>query len=334
MARTREPARDTRGKLLEGAGVVLAWSTVVWAVFAIGGTTGVGAAGLWGLANLSFLVNVLARRFRLDAGVVLLTSLAGWTLLQSAPLPLQAVAVLDSDLAQTWQQTLDLLGKPGPAALSLQPLTTRLEAMKLWAYAVTWGCMSGLVTRRGTDFVVRGVVWLVVAVVAVTAFHSLMGWQRVYGWYEPQHVTPHWLGPLMNMNNLGGLCNLGAFAALALTFRGSGNERGGLVFVAVALALSVMTLLTGSRGAVGTLALGALAFAALVWRNRATLSVRRWGVVLVVAVGLVLGVLVFDQERLLGNLGDRSTEKLRLVGWSLDVLRLHGFWHWQRCATG
>jgi hypothetical protein len=313
-------------RLFEGSGEVLVWGTVAWAMLAIGTTTGVGVVTLWALANLSCLVNVLNRRFRLDLGVALLSSLAVLTLLQSVALPPPAVAALDPDVAQTWTQTFELLGLPSSASLSIQPLTTRLEAMKLWAYAGTWGCVAGFVTRRGVDAVIRRLAVLVGVVVVLTIFHRMLGLQRVYGFYEPKQVDPYWVGPLLNANNLGGLCNLGTFITLSLTFRGSGEERKSWLFVGLLLGFVVMTLLTGSRGAVGALGLGLLAFAGLLWRHRRTVSTRRWGLVLVIGTGLVLSALLFDQERLLSELGDRSVEKVNTIRWALNVVRRHGSW--------
>lgn len=312
--------------LVDGFGEALTWCTVGWAVFAIGATTGTGVVLLWAIANLACLVNALTGRFRIDGGVGLLLGLAVWTLIQSVSFPLPVIATFDANLAQTWEQTLLLLEQPARASASLQPLTTRLEAMKLWSYAVTWGCMAAVVARRGTDAVVRGVVWLVVALVVVTLVHRLLGLQRVYTWYQPQQVQPEWVGPLLNMNNLGGLCNLGVFAALALTCRSTAPDKHWFVFVGIALGLSVMTLLTASRGAVGTLGLGVLGLSVLVWRRRASVLLRHWAAVALVAVGLMSCALVFDHERLLGNLGDLSLEKANLTKWALKVVAVHGFW--------
>src|SRR5690606_15458844 len=128
----------------------------------------------------------------------------------------------------------------------IEPDTTRYEAARLLSYGLTWGVISGHASENGPMRSARWVVWLVAVVAGLTLLHGVVGVQKVYGLYAPRFVSPRWLGPILNPNNLGGLCNLGVFCALACARKRS--ERAKVGYVAIAVALACFTVLTGSRG--------------------------------------------------------------------------------------
>jgi hypothetical protein len=318
-----------RGVGAEIAGDALIVSTLAWSIFAIGGTLPWAVVGLLLMSSVCAAMHAAFGRFRLDAGAALLLGLGVYTGLQVLPFPLGVVAAVDSSTAETWERVFRLLGHVGPASWSMEPDTTRYEAARLLSYGLTWGAVSGHASENGPLRVARWVAWLVAALAGITLLHEAVGAREVYGIYAPRFVSPRWLGPILNPNNLGGLCNLGVFCALACA--GGRTERGKVGYVAMAVALACLTVLTGSRGATLALVAGSLLFA-LGWiRARARVRVRPngerrpaqlWtaayaGVSLLTAIALTL------DERTLKELTGTSVEKVSLLRWGVEVLREH-----------
>lgn len=310
-----------RGEGTQLAGDVLIISNLAWSVFAIGGTLPWAVVGLLVTSIVCATVNAVLGRFRLDAGAVLLLGLGIYTGLQVLSLPLSVVTAIDSSTGETWERVFRLLGHAGSASLSIEPDTTRYEAARLLSYGLTWGVISGHASENGPMRSARWVVWLVAVVAGLTLLHGVVGAQKVYGLYAPRFVSPRWLGPILNPNNLGGLCNLGVFCALACARKRS--ERAKVGYVAVAVALACFTVLTGSRGATIALVAGGLFFA-LGWvrAHRERRSVHVWtaayaGVSLLTAIALTL------DERTLKDLTGTSVEKVALLRWGVEVLKDH-----------
>lgn len=280
-------------------------------------------AGLLGCVAVSTLVNLGVGRFRLDGGVIVLLGLAGYTALQAAGLPQGWVAALDPITGETWSQTLGLLHSSAPAALSLEPDTTRYEAARLLCYGLTWGVVSARAKENGPLVIARWISWLVVGVAALTVLHRLLGVQKVYGFYAPHFAATRWVGPLLNPNNLGGLCNLGVFAALACSSRRGGEGRPS--YFVVAAALGCLTVLTASRGAVLSLIAGGLVYLGG-WLQRRGYLVKseRWSLAYALIALLTLVALTLDASAI-ADLSGGSIEKFTLLRWGAEVLRQHPY---------
>lgn len=308
----------------EAWGEGLLFASLGWSIFAIGGTLPWSVVGLLGFVALSTLVNASLGRFRVDAGVVVLFALAGYTALQCAPLPLSWLAILDGSHAETWGRVMRLLDVTTPARLSLEPDTTRFEAVRLVCYGLTWGLVASRAKIDGPLTVARWVAWLCAAVAVVTLFHRVLGVQQVYGGYAPHFSGSRWVGPLLNPNNLGGSCNLGVFCALACSSRRGG--RGNPVYFVIAVGLACLTVLTGSRGAVIALGGGGLLFLGAWLRARQRLpEMQHWGLAYGVVSLLTLVALTLDRP-VIEELSGRSVEKVNLLRWGVSVVRTHPWW--------
>lgn len=319
-----ESERARGRQVREAWGDGLLFASLCWSIFAIGGTLPWSVVGLLCLVALSTLVNNWLGRFRVDAGVVVLLGLAGYTGLQCAPLPLPWLAALDSLHAETWGRVMRLLDVTTSVTLSLEPDTTRFEAVRLVCYGLTWGAVAGRAKVEGPLGVARWVAWLCAALALVTLLHRVLGVGQVYGGYAPRFSGSRWVGPLLNPNNLGGSCNLGVFCALACSSRrgGSGNP----VYFAIAVGLACLTVLTGSRGAVIALGGGALLFLGAWLRARQRLpAMQYWGLAYGVVSLLTLIALTLDRP-VIEDLSGRSVEKVNLLRWGVSVVRAHPWW--------
>jgi O-Antigen ligase len=302
-----------------GGGLLLA--SLAWSVLAIGGTLPWSVAGLLLLVASSALFNAALGRFRVDAGVVVLLGLGTYVALQTVGISPAWLSLIDREHGETWLRVFRALGTSGSAALSLEPDTTRYEAVRLFCYALTWGSVSGYAKVCGPLVVARWVAWLAVATAVVTVLHRIVGVYQVYGGYTPRFANPRWVGPLLNPNNLGGFCNLGVFCALACSSRPGG--RGNPTYFAVAAGLSCLTVLTGSRGATVALGGGMLLFLGAWLRARHRMpKMQHWGLAYAVVIGLTLLALTLERA-VIEDLSGRSVEKLSLLRWGLLVVRQH-----------
>lgn len=312
---------EGRPQWAERCGDALLLASLAWSVLAIAGTLPWSVAGLLGIVALSTVTSLGLGRFRFDGGVLVLLSLSVWVSLQTAPVPPTLLGVIDSGHGDTWQRVLRLLDRSGPAAFSLEPDTTRYEAVRLACYALTWGAASGHAKAHGPLVMARWVTWLVVAAASITVLHRVLGVHQVYGSYAPSFANSRWVGPLLNPNNLGGFCNLGVFCALACSSRHAGG--GKPIYFAVAAALACLTVLSGSRGATVALAGGVLLFLAAWLRARRTVPrVQHWGLVYALVVASTLVALTLDRSTI-EDLSGRSVEKLSLIGWGWAVFSQH-----------
>lgn len=318
-------------------GTALLLTCLFWACLAIGGVPTWSVLGLAGLASLSAAVNIYARRFRLDAGVVVLLGLAGYTTLQSVFLPVAWLRALDPDVARTWQGVADLVGGVSSASLSLEPFTTRLEALKLVSYAAVWGGVASRVRRWGPVHCARWVVWVATLVAVLVFAHRAAGLHKVYGLYEPDHART-WVGPLLNTNNFAGLCNLGAICAIASSARSNAHPWAAPSYLLAAAMLAAMSVLTGSRGAV--LALGAGALLVLVSWQRASLKASlpaRLRQLLALGLGAGLAtayIFLALTDDVTKQLSDLSLSKLNLLQVGAKVAAAHPYWGVGRGAFG
>lgn len=305
-----------------GDGLLVA--SLGWSVFAIGGTLPWSVAGLLCCVALSTLVNAWLGRFRVDVGVVVLLGLAAYTALQTAPLALGWLATLDQTHAQTWARVLHLLDVTTPVTVSLEPDTTRFEAVRLVCYGLTWGVVAGRSKADGPLTVARWVAWLCAVAALVTVLHRLLGVHQVYGGYAPKFSGSRWVGPLLNPNNLGGLCNLGAACAVACSSRRGG--RGAPVYFVIAVGLACLTVLTGSRGAVIALLGGCLLFLGAWLRARQRLpATQHWGLAYGAVLLLTLVALTLDRP-VIEELSGGSVEKVNLLRWGVAVAQAHPWW--------
>ena len=251
-----------------------------------------------------------------------------WTGLQTLPLPCGWIAALLPAAAENLRLTHALLELEPPTLCraSLDPAATREELIKGIAIVATFVSAALLIGRGGR----RTVLWLValstVALGATAALHALVGAERVYGVYAPVDVRGfHFVAPIVNPNTLGGVMALGTPLLLGLA---TSTERRWLRALAIAAAALLVTiaLLTRSRGAVGALLVGGLAYGALELHRLRTRrgprtsregplvnrALRRYGAALVTTFALALAV-YGAYEPVAREFEKGGIDKLRLI---------------------
>ncbi len=302
-------------------GAVLIASQVCAATLLLGAVHTPVVLGLAVSASIGLLL--LRRQVAITPAVALLAALAVTSLLQSTPIPPALAAILDADLARTWEQAQRLLGVSGWHPLALEPASARLEALKLLIYASTWACAHSYARRHGTRPAANLVFWLCLSVAVLTIGHRIVGASAVYGVYKTQWgVQP---APLINPNNLSGLLNLGAFCGLGMALSRRVNSAARLSYGIGVACLAATSVLTGSRAGSVTLLLGLVTVGLLVVR-RLPDAQSRLQLGALVGGTLILGA-SFATSALshstLAELTTSSTVKLQLFGWALELIQHH-----------
>ncbi len=253
-----------------------------------------------------------------------LLALALYTVLQVVPLPMRVVEILSPAAASIWSGALHPFREPAPhfVSLSVAPAATLLEVIKWSTYACLAIAVGAVRSLRGAAFVATIIFGSACLVCGVTLLHGILDAHKIYGLYAVNDLGERWTrGPLTNGNNLAGYLNLGIFTGAGLWFS---DRLGRFRWLAVlgAVVLSAGVLLTGSRGGVLTLGLGAFVFAALALRQqrmRGPLLVGGLLLVMALAVGALASL---GDERLIRNLTDTGI-RAKAVVW-LWATRLFG----------
>jgi tetratricopeptide (TPR) repeat protein len=266
---------------------------------------------------------------------LVLLLLAAYSALQATPLPSWVVERLTPRTAELWSSAHQLLGRQTPRwlTLSLEPVASRLEAIKWASYGIAFALAAGLASarRRGEagapwpqDLGVRIAFVSAIAVAVVTLLHRLLGATHVYGFYRPVgEFSRASIGPLMNPNNLAGYLNFGVFCGLGLGLAQRSNGARAVVALGIALLLGA-AIESGSRGGLVALVLGMAAFlplALLMTRARSA----RPAVALtfsVVLLGSGLALLAIGPD-FVSHFSDKSLRKLAMASWVVPMLRDH-----------
>jgi tetratricopeptide (TPR) repeat protein len=310
---------------------------VIWgSCLAIGGVHPLTVAilALW-VAALG-LIHAKRRSARFSLGGWVLIALAAYTAAQCVPLPTAWLETLAPSSLLAWTDAATVLGSSlgkGAYPVSLDPDATRLESAKLLLYAAVW--IQGAWFRqhyglRASALVVFG---LALTAICIGFLHFAADAERLYGVYAPDYASTTRLSPLLNPNNMAGLCTLGAFAGLAVAVHRKTRPRfaaAALLGVAVS---SASTFVTGSRGGAAALTVGLLTFSAIaLWREtrracRASVPRTIWlrtGVhgLAVAALGVGFSALAM-RAQLAAELWDDSLAKLSMLVWALDLALAH-----------
>lgn len=188
--------------------------------------------------------------------------LLAMTILQAIPLPNGLTRSLAPASADIWERALSPLHEPGPAwhPLSVAPLATRVEVLRGFFYGCIFlGALRIAALERGEQLLVRLVIFSTVVMAVASLAHMAVGAERVFGVYRPHEIYAYRVGrltPLLNTNHLAAYLNIGACVALwALVARRSLPRA---LSASAVLVLAATSIWQGSRGATGTLALGAV----------------------------------------------------------------------------
>jgi hypothetical protein len=258
----------------------------------------------------------------LAVGVVLTL----WTVLQCIPLPMPLLNALAPHNAEVWSRTLAPLREAGPAwaPLSLDPVATRIEALKGATYLLAFVTALRIARRR------RGAIWLnylLVAtgvVLAVAALlHPAFGAHRVFGVYEPSSpIAARHIAPLLNPNNLAGYLNVALCIAVAgLVAPQIVVPR--VISAAVVLFLGATQLWVASRGGVIAMGLGVVIAAVAAQVGRSEPQGARVGLTVIAGIGTAIGVvltILAGSESASDELFAPDVSKIQLIKFALHML--------------
>lgn len=250
-----------------------------------------------------------------------LMGLGAWCLVQVIPLPLAVVQVLSPHSAEIWSRAVLTGVDPGLVTLSADPGATLVEAAKWCSYAALAACARPAFRGLSSNAHLRVIVGVAFLVALVTLLHGLVDAKRLYGFYEPDFKVRRWsVSPLLNANSLAGYLNFSVFVGAGLLLRARGVQAW-IAGLGTASILS-LSLLTGSRGGLASLVVGAglcgLVAAYLAFtRRRISLRIAGLGGAMALAVALVL---LAAPPTLLAESFARNADKLRVLEWSTPLL--------------
>lgn len=260
----------------------------------------------------------------------LLAALGAYTALQAVPVPMSWLRHLEPVSADIWARSYTVIGEQAPrwASISVDPGATWVEALKWCAYAAAFIAAATVGRERGARWGASLLFSSAMALAVLTMAHGAVNASAVYGIYEPRFGAERWhVSPLVNPNNYAGYLNLGVLSGLGLV----GSDKPPLPRWALSLGVATVlaaSLLSGSRGGVGTLVVGLIALVFLLGRARrsaaASRALRRvlMPFVLTVAGGIVFALIALDRHTIESFL-QKDVSKLRVMAWAVPMLRDH-----------
>lgn len=256
VGRRRGRARIAR----ERAGIALLALTLTLPALLLGGQhTWVLLLAAVLAASSSLLLSHRVERLPKAAWLVL--ALVAYTALQLVPLPFALVKWLSPGAGEVWSSVLRPFGEAAPSfvTLSVDPGATAIELLKGSIYACIAVAVPGVVLARGTSVLPTILFGASLLVACVTLAHGLFDIERVYGLYVSPSSDRWTRGPFVNGNNLSGFLNVGLFAGAGLWLSEQQRVPRWLPALGIPV-LAASVVLSGSRGGVGALLAGALAF--------------------------------------------------------------------------
>jgi tetratricopeptide (TPR) repeat protein len=276
---------------------------------------------------------------RVPTPAVVCAAAAGYTLLQSLPLPGPLIGWVSPNAERIWASALSVIPTSDGffATLSVSPAATRVEVLKWAAYAAAFIVGSVSARRRGQRFVVLVIFATAVAVAVITLGHGLLRQSLVYGIYLPRFEASPWLvGPLLNPNNLASYMNLGFFCGVGLLrSRGTTPLARPLLMLALMLLFAQM-LVAASRGAIVAFLIVALTYAGIEARRIRARSSGLGNALILAGVligGGILGALAFSRQ-MAALLLSTDVSKLRVMAWGAQMLADFPFFGVGRGAFG
>jgi hypothetical protein len=309
----------TRSPHLERAGTALLVFAIVGSALAFGAQA---TSALVVVSVASAGAALLLGPTTTPRGTWLLLALASYTSIQLVPMPQAWLAVLSPESAAIWSGAQRLLGTEGRfAPLTVDPAGTSLEALKWFAYACLFSAASGVRVRRGPAALALLVFSAAIIVCVVTLAHGILDLPRIYGSYRPVESSQWLRGPFVNGNNLAGYLNLGIFAGVGIWLSPARKLPPWPFALGVPL-MAVQVLLSGSRGGIAALVLGALLLGYFTVRQR-QLAPKRVALGGATALALTLGAaLLVGGKRFWQTIGDLETSaKIEAWRWTLELVR-------------
>jgi tetratricopeptide (TPR) repeat protein len=322
----RRPGRDTIVELTV-VGLVLGSSLI------LGGLQVPVSLGLCAVAALSCTLALQRSSLGLRAlplPALVAFALAGFTTLQTVPLPPPVIQWLSPRAADIWAQAFSLnQGELRWAPLSYDPGSSTIEGARWFTYGCTFVAAATIGRRRGSRWGATLLFLSAVLLALITFAHGFLQAQRVYGIYTPMFAPSRWhIGPLLNPNTLAGYLNLGAFSGLGLALSRRPRLPISLIGCGVALLFGV-SLLSGSRGGVFLLPVG---FGALILLHRElrkregsrrSFSAFHWAILTAPLLGGIALAVLGSTSRTWQELAQRNIDKFQMLGWARPLIRDH-----------
>jgi hypothetical protein len=222
------------------------------------------------LVALALLTQIGSRRKldRVSPIVLLLVIAIVMTALQLLPLPARLVELLDPTNAALRNDGASIAHASPWSCLSmdfagtLRGLTYLITLLGVALVSLRLGA-----SERGRLLLVGGVAIACGLVAVVTALHSIVNTTLLYGIWEVPNNEPV-VSPFINPNHLGCLMAFGATISIGLAFYEKQTAAWRAVWVVTAVGCAAMALLSESRGATVSLALGAIVTSALIVSRR------------------------------------------------------------------
>jgi len=257
-------------------------------------------------------------------------ALAGFTTLQTVPLPLPVTQWLSPRTADIWMQAL---GPSGGglrwAPLSYDPGASTIEAARWFTYGCTFLAAATIGRRRGSRWGATLLFLTAVVLAIITFAHGLLQAERVYGIYTPMFAPSRWhIGPLLNPNTLAGYLNLGAFSGLGLALSRRRRLPTWLIGCGVALLFGV-SLLSGSRGGIFLLPIGFGLLMLLHRQLRKREGGRRhfssfdWAMLTAPLLGGIALAILGSTSTTWQELAQRNVDKIHMWGWARPLIADH-----------
>ncbi len=245
-------------------------------------------------------------------GVAALLLLGAATLLQITPLPLALVQWLSPMAADDALQVAALLGDSAPrwVSLSRDPGRTRMSLMLGINVLATTLALGLLVERHRPRGFLRAIAATCSVVVLISMGHAALGATSVFGLYTPI-VGSRTLGPIINLNHLGGFAALTTLLCLGLALKEDHRTRKTMAFMAAAAAVG-LGLLTFSRGAALSVLLAA-GLALVVTKERSTPLARNQKALIAGVLALGLAAIAAIAAGVHQSAGLNDTERLDLL---------------------
>lgn len=264
--------------------------------------------------------------------LAVLVGLTAYTMFQALPLPAGAVDTIAPANGDIWARALRPLREDGPSLhpITVAPVATHIEALRGLLYvSIFLSTLRIASIENGSSFLERVVIASGCVVALVTLAHPAVHAQRVYGFYAPRDLYGYYggrLGPLLNANHASAYLNVAALVAVGVGVSTRAPLARGLSLAAAAICGGT-AVWVGSRGGMGSLAVGAVVVVAIALLRRKKEQKNSGRNVTLVLVGgalfataALVGVATSDFAW--GELGDHDVSKLSMARNALGLTSL------------
>jgi len=261
---------------------------------------------------------------RIPGPALVFAALGAYSLLQSVPMPLGLLGRLSPVAAEVWAKAPFPFGvRATIGSISLDPGASSVEGAKWFAYAIAFWLAANFARRNGVVPIVALVFTSSLLVALATLGHTLAGATRVFGIYEPR-LGPglNHIGPFLNPNCLAGYLTLGAMCGFGLIVSSKSHTRRCVWALGTAIVIGVEAL-SGSRGGLLALLVGAVMFAAICFFMQRSKGRHVQRYAWAAGAGALIAAVFFATMGVRDSwfeLSDRDISKLRMARWVLPML--------------